>query len=210
MAQAAEHRWWRRYLHGRPVGEYLGWKRGYWHDLLRQLGLAPKPGAHVLDAGCGPAGIFTALPQCAVTAVDPLLARYDALPHFQRADYPYVTWAEAPLETVDLPRGAFDYVFCLNVVNHVRDLGGVLRVLAQAARPDAPVVVSVDAHRHAWLKPLFRAVPGDVLHPHQHDLAEYRALLVAAGLTVVAEHLHRREALFDYWVITCRKAHQPA
>ncbi len=205
MAQAAEIRWWRRYLRAKPVGEYLGWKRGYWLDLLATLGLSPKPGARVLDAGCGPAGIFTALPACAVTAVDPLLSAYEGLAHFRRGDYAQVTWIEAPLESFR-PEQAYAYVFCLNVINHVQDIEGVMRVLAKSVEAGGVVVVSVDAHRRAWLKPLFRAVPGDILHPHQYDLSEYIALLEAAGLRAISRHLHRREPLFDYWVLTCTKA----
>ena len=202
LAQAAEIRWWRRYLRGRDRDAYAGWKRGYWRTLLDELRLSPKPGSRVLDAGCGPAGIFTALPHCEVVAVDPLLPRYEGLEHFVRGDYPHVRFVADELERF-APERDFDYVFCLNVVNHVRDLARVFAVLAQAARPGAPVVVSVDAHRHVWLKPIFRAVPGDILHPHQYDLEEYVRLAEASGLDVIARRRYRREALFDYWVLTC-------
>ena len=160
-------------------------------------------GLRVLDAGCGPAGVFTVLPKASVTAVDPLLADYDALPHFGRTAHPNVHWRDTALEDfADV--GAYDYVFCLNVLNHVRDLGAVLRVLAKALRPEGTLVLSVDAHRHAWLKPVFRAVPGDVLHPHQLGLGEYEAACREAGLRVERKRLYDTPALFDYWVLTLK------
>ena len=182
------------------MGAYAGWKRAYWRTFLADIGLRVPVGARVLDAGCGPAGIFAALPHAAVTAVDPLLARYDELPAFERDDFPHVRWVAAPLESF-VAAGEFDFVFCLNVINHVRDLAGVSRVLAEACRPGGTVVISVDAHRHRLLKPLFRAVPGDILHPHQLDIVGYRDAFADAGLTVRSERLYKRTAIFDYVVL---------
>lgn len=211
MAQAVERRWWRRYLGGRDVEAYASWKRAYWRRLLRRTGHARvleqewQYRARVLDAGCGPAGVFTVLAKASVTAVDPLLDSYDELPHFCRTDHPNVHWRSVPLETYE-EAGGYDYVFCLNVLNHVRDLSAVLRVLAAALDPDGTLVLSVDAHRHAWLKPLFRFIPGDVLHPHQLGLSEYEAAFLQAGLVIVDRTLYGSPALFDYWVLSLKLA----
>ena len=199
IAQAAEIRWWKRYLAKQSVDEYSDWKKGYWTSLLKKLQLSLKPNARVLDAGCGPAGIFTALEQCEVEAVDPLLKKYDSLDHFDRDQYPYVSWHAQPLETFK-GKASFDYVFCLNVINHVRDLDVATEVLAKAAKPDGTLIISVDAHRHKWLKPIFRTIPGDVLHPHQLDLKDYEELFERHGMSVVDKVLYRKEFLFDYWV----------
>lgn len=205
IAQAAEIRWWKRYLAKQPVEEYAGWKKGYWTSLLGTLKLSPKPNALVLDAGCGPAGIFTALEHCQVEAVDPLLEQYETLDHFDRNSYPYVRWHAQPLESFNA-ENVFDYVFCLNVINHVRDLDVATEVLAKAAKQGGTIVISVDAHRHHWLKPIFRAIPGDILHPHQLDLADYENLFSRHGMEVQDKVLYREELLFDYWVFTlCRK-----
>lgn len=203
IAQAAEIRWWKHYLAKQPVSEYVGWKKGYWSSLLDTLGLSPKPNQRVLDAGCGPAGIFTALTHCQVEAVDPLLDQYETLDHFDRNNYPHVRWHAQPLESfkaVDV----FDYVFCLNVINHVRDLELATEVLAKAAKSNGTIVISVDAHRHNWLKPIFKVIPGDILHPHQLDLADYEKLFTRHGLLVKDKVLYRKEFLFDYWVFTLR------
>ena len=193
------------------MAEYAAWKRDYWRRFLRDTGharvLDPERqiGLRVLDAGCGPAGVFTVLAKASVTAVDPLLSGYDDLPHFSRTAYPNVHWVDAALEDF-ADAGVYDYVFCLNVLNHVRDLGAVLHVLAKALRPGGTLVLSVDAHRHAWLKPVFEAVPGDVLHPHQLTLGEYEAACRAAGLRLERKQLYDTPALFDYWVLTLKPA----
>lgn len=182
---------------------YLAWKKDYWKQFLEAIQLSPKPNTKVLDAGCGPAGIFTALENCSVTAVDPLLSEYEKLDHFSRASFLNVQFLPVPLEGFSAEQ-SFDYVFCLNVINHVRDLEGVSRVLAKAAKENATVVISVDAHRHRWLKPIFKLVPGDILHPHQFDLEEYVDLFSKAGLDLVSKLLYREEFLFDYWVLTLK------
>ena len=198
-------------MRGQDVGEYIGRKRAYWRKFLRETGhqrvLDPERqhGLRVLDAGCGPAGVFTVLAKASVTAVDPLLDDYDELPHFERTAYPNVHWRALPLEDFG-DVGAYDYVFCQNVINHVRDLGTVLRVLAKALRPDGTLVISVDAHRHAWLKPVFQALPGDILHPHQLSIDDYLDACREAGLDVVDEQLYATPFLFDYWVLTLKLA----
>ena len=207
IAQAAEIRWWKRYLAKQSVEAYAGWKKDYWNSLLESLQLSPKPNTRVLDAGCGPAGIFTVLEHCIVEAVDPLLERYEEIDHFDQTLYPHVTWHAQQLETFKAEQ-IFDYVFCLNVINHVRDLDVATQVLAKAVKPGGTLVISIDAHRHKWLKPIFRVIPGDILHPHQLGLADYESLFHRHGMEVVNKILYRKEFLFDYWVFTLRMSSQ--
>lgn len=211
LAQVAERLWWRRYLRSQDPVAYLAWKRDYWRTFIYRLGLAAslpperQYGLRVLDAGCGPAGIFTVYPLASVTAVDTLLTSYEDLPVFARTRYPNVHWVASSLEAYR-PTERFDLVFCLNVLNHVCDLDGVLRVLAKALSPNGTLVLSVDAHRYRLLKPVFRTIPGDVLHPHQMDLLEYEAAFAKTGFAIVERLRYRREAIFDYWVVTLRHA----
>lgn len=207
--------------------DYLTWKRAYWGDFLGRIELTqllspPEKGVapvittrnlaeelqaqrRVLDAGCGPAGIFLVLEACNVDAVDPLLDRYRQLPHFQPNAAGWVSWFAQPLETF-APTTGYDYVFCLNVINHVRDVGQVLRVLAKALRPDGRLILSVDAHRYQSLKAIFSAVPGDVLHPHQFDLEDYEKLCRESGLEVCKRLCFKQESIFSYWVLTLKLA----
>lgn len=205
LAQKAEIRWWQSYLRGKSPDEYLAWKRAYWQDFLQRVQLHPRPGWNVLDAGCGPAGVFIVLENCRVSAVDPLLESYEKnLPHFQRADYPQVHFVCAPFETAPL-EGPFDCVFCLNALNHMRDPLFSLRKMHGLLRAGGRLCLSVDVHRHGWLRRLFQRLPGDVLHPHQWEERHYRRMLKQAGFHVSGTHLLKRGKIFDYLSFTATK-----
>lgn len=206
IAQRAEIRWWQNYLRQRPVGEYLNWKRAYWREFLQRCALAPPPGARILDAGCGPAGIFLHFPQHEVIACDPLLDQYThKLDHFEPANYPGVRFLPCALEDLSLTKPC-DYVFCLNAINHVAQLDRCLDRLVAATHREGYLILSIDAHNYWGLKYLFRTLPGDILHPHQYDLAEYQAMLTRRGLRIERSVCYRRERIFDYHVLIARKA----
>jgi 2-polyprenyl-6-hydroxyphenyl methylase/3-demethylubiquinone-9 3-methyltransferase len=205
IAQWAEIRWWKRYLSEKTPAVYLAQKAAYWQRVIEQLGIAVPPGSKVLDAGCGPAGIFMVLDGAAVTAIDPLLERYQALPHFQPARYAGVAFRQMALEGLE-EEDAYDYIFCLNVINHVADMQRALLRLQQALKPDGTCWLSVDAHRYPVLQPVFAAVPGDVLHPHQYTLAQYEAQVKGAGFSILRKQLLKPGGLFDYWIFELKCA----
>jgi 2-polyprenyl-3-methyl-5-hydroxy-6-metoxy-1,4-benzoquinol methylase len=204
LAQQLEWRWWNRYLSAQAPETYLQWKRNYWQQLLQRTGQHWPPGTSVLDAGCGPAGIFIALEHCHVDAVDPLLTRYDQLPHFRGEDYPWVRFYASTLEAWE-PTTSYDVVCCLNAINHVQDLELGMRKLCAAAKPGATLLVSIDAHRYGWFKHLLRWLPLDALHPHQHSAAEYARMLEAEGCTVVQRIRYERGFWFDYYILIATK-----
>jgi 2-polyprenyl-3-methyl-5-hydroxy-6-metoxy-1,4-benzoquinol methylase len=205
IAQATEIRWWQRYLGNKSVPDYLAWKKAYWLDFLEKTGISLTPNERVLDAGCGPAGIFMVTEAQKTVALDPLLDEYAAkIPHFQSNNYPKTTFVCAPLEkyTSETP---FDTVFCLNAINHVADLGASFDKIVSLTKPNGQLIVSIDAHNHRFFKHLFRALPGDILHPHQYDLAEYKAMLEQRGCHVVRSILMKKEFFFDYYVLVSEK-----
>lgn len=208
IAQAAEIRWWRRYLKGKNPQQYLTWKKQYWRDFLQKIELAELPaGATCLDAGSSLAGIFTVLEAQEVQAIDPLMDSYAAqLPQFfEPAWYPWASFAQARLEDL-AETNAYDFVFCLNVINHVADLSGALARLWAALRSGGELVLSVDAHNYKIFKYLFRLVPADILHPHQYDLAEYQRMLQTFAPENELRTWHiKREFFFDYYVLRLKK-----
>ncbi|OWY19650.1 class I SAM-dependent methyltransferase [Sphingobacteriales bacterium UPWRP_1] len=209
LAQALEWRWWRQYLKGKSKPQYLQWKKQYWQGFLQQIAtvLPPlNPTMRILDAGCGPAGIFTVFTQQqTVVALDPLLDQYQQkLPHFCPADYPNVQFICQPLEDYS-PALPFDVVFCLNAINHVARIDQCMDNLAMATKPGGYLVLSIDAHNHPILKRLFRLVPADALHPHQYSLQEYEQLLVSRGFTMVKSLLLKQEFIFGYWALVVQK-----
>lgn len=205
IAQAAEIRWWQNYLNKKNKSEYLAWKKDYWNSFLKDCNLKIPKKANCLDAGCGPAGIFTVLTQQTVDAVDPLLHSYQTkLDHFSTNDYPTVNFIATPLEHFTSKK-PYDYVFCLNAINHVSDLDQCWDQLFAATQKGGTLIVSIDAHNHRFLKHLFRAIPGDILHPHQYDLKEYEAMLTTRGGKIV-KTIHKDKAFFfDYYVLVVEK-----
>ncbi len=205
LAQEAEIRWWSRYLKKKSVQGYLQKKAAYWHKVLSEGNCAPEPGRKVLDAGCGPAGIFIVLKANQVDAVDPLLARYEArLPHFCRSDYPGVHFFAQKLEDF-YPQTLYSCVFCLNAVNHVQDIERCFDVLANALEPGGTLALSADVHRFTWCKWLFRAFPGDILHPHQLNDADYTAMLKNRGLQILRKPVLKEGLIFRHYLYVAGK-----
>jgi SAM-dependent methyltransferase len=231
IAQAAEIRWWQGYLKNKPTTDYAVWKTKYWQDLLTEIGLDAiytegssselkiknlelkkgenavyTEGSRILDAGCGPAGIFMIFKNQKVDALDPLLDEYEAkLPHFRRENYPNVQFFSQPLESFSDKKSIYDTVFCLNAINHVADLQRAFDVLVDATKSGSTLVVSIDAHNYRFLKTIFQALPGDVLHPHQFDLAEYSAMLTSRGCRIERTILKKSEFIFNYYVLVATK-----
>ncbi len=203
VAQFLELRWWRRYVRKQTPVDYLIAKEAYWQRLLRQLDWEIVGGARVLDAGCGPAGVFITLhDQQQVTALDPLLDRYETLPIFSRARYPNVQFVTQPLESVSqLP--PFDVIYCFNAINHVRDWNKSLDVLTSLARAGTRMILTSDVHRHRWLVPIFRVLPGDALHPQQHRTEDYRQAVQQRGWRIEREEVLRTEPIFAYRAWVC-------
>ncbi len=198
IAQYFEARWWRNYLKGKSLPDYLDWKRQYWFDFLKKIGVEVPPNASVLDAGCGPAGIFLVFPENRVTAIDPLLGKYRPIfPHFTDGSLRNARFVEVPLEQLDASQ-KYDVVFCLNAINHVADLEVCLKKLREVTRSGGRLVLSVDAHNWLFFKHIFQLVPGDILHPHQLDLEGYKKRLMENGFQIEAIKPLKREFFFSY------------
>lgn len=213
LAQRLEAYWWKRYLRGKNPADYLADKRAYWQRELARLGWKTTPGRRVLDAGCGPAGIFIHLAETEnVTALDPLLDRYEAqLTIFDRADHPEVDFIHQPLEQ-PIAGPPFSAIYCFNAINHVADWDRALDVLTAAAAPGCRLILTSDVHRFGWLLPVFRVLPGDLLHPQQHRAEAYREALTARGWRIEREVLLKADGLFNYvgWVaVRSRRAPEP-
>lgn len=208
IAQAAEIRWWQMYLKDKDPQTYLEWKRQYWKDLLHNIKLDHIPNnAKCLDAGSSLAGIFMVLQQQQVLAIDPLMNAYKTeFPQFFNTEsYTNTIFEQAVLEDLKGTM-AFDYIFCLNVINHVKDIHKSLNKLWQVLSPGGTLVLSIDAHNYSFFKHLFRLVPADILHPYQYDLKEYTAMLQAFAPQQNIEVLeYKREFFFNYYILKIQK-----
>ena len=206
LAQKLEYKWWQRYLRKKNVEEYVGWKKRYWEKLLTNISslVTVSGNQQILDAGCGPAGIFIVLEDNQVTAIDPLLDKYKNLPHFQPARYPWVNFENLSIESLKSDN-QFDIIFCMNAINHVDDIQRCYDNLIKALKPGGVLVISTDTHRNNLVKKIFQLVPGDMLHPIQLNLKEYNQLLTSRGMNVLGEMLYKREMIFDYYITVAQK-----
>lgn len=206
-AQLAERKWWQLYLKNKDVSAYLNWKVSYWKQLLASCkDLVIKPDDRILDAGCGPAGVFMCFPNHdTVVAFDPLMEAYENdLPHFKKTMYPNVQFVQCGIEDFQWP-GLFSKVFCMNAINHVRDIQLSFSRLCSMTSPGGQLIVTIDAHNHGLFKHLFRMLPGDILHPHQFDLEEYKNMITQHGLKLI-DVLHlKHEFFFDHYALIAEK-----
>ena len=119
VAQAAEIKWWEGYLKNKPKADYLAWKYDYWKTLVQKTAIVLQKGDLILDAGCGPAGVFMVLEDQQVDAVDPLLDSYEKkLTHFEKKAYPHAQFFAQSLEDFELTK-EYDHIFCLNAIHQL-------------------------------------------------------------------------------------------
>ncbi|MFQ5445935.1 MAG: methyltransferase domain-containing protein [Saprospiraceae bacterium] len=205
IAQFFEGLWWKVYLFGKSEYYYLLWKKNYWRAFLKKADITAGTGEHIIEVGSGPAGIFMMFPENKVTAVEPLLPKYEKLlTHFGSAALKNVTFVAVPFEDYS-PVHPFDKVFCLNVINHVRDLPTCMNKLFDLTKKGGRLYISVDAHRWNFLKKVFQLIPWDVLHPYQHSLHEYECMLESRGFFIGRVGLIKSTWIFNYYLIVAKK-----
>jgi 2-polyprenyl-3-methyl-5-hydroxy-6-metoxy-1,4-benzoquinol methylase len=208
IAQWFELQWWQQYLRGKDKATYLTWKKNYWQNLLQKIegDIKINSTQTVIDLGCGPAGIFIALSDNKVTAVDPLLDEYEKQTQFfNPSDYPNVSFVQNTIEEFH-SQTKYDLVCCMNAINHVHDIEKGFEQLRMLCSENGTIIVSIDAHNFPFFKYLFRLIPGDILHPHQYDLKEYQGFLERDGWKNSKPVLLKHEFFFDHYLLVAKKA----
>lgn len=206
IAQWFEQKWWKNYLQGKSTADYIQWKKNYWHKFLQQINIdAEKICEPVIDIGCGPAGIFMIIEGENVTALDPLLSKYESeLEIFKRENYPNKKFVECDFESFE-PAEKFKTIFCINAINHFIDIHFSLEKLYHLTDKNGKLIVSIDTHNYGFFKYLFRLIPLDVLHPHQYNLQEYKQMLEKTGFVIKEEHCQQKAFFFNYIVLVAEK-----
>lgn len=206
LAQTLELKWWKKYLKNKNRNHYLQWKASYWDKFLFDIEKYIELPEHyaILDAGCGPAGIFICLKRNQVIAIDPLLEKYIENGLLEPEYYPWVQFKQSNIEDMEYTE-KFDYIFCLNAINHVKDIDKSYDALVRALKPGGMLVLSTDAHKNNFLKKIFQLIPGDLLHPVQLNIEEYKAHLIKRKLEIVQNILYKEESIFDYYITLAKK-----
>ena len=207
LAQKIEYRWWKKYLEKRDVTEYLKWKYNYWHVLLQSIYafVDPPHGKTILDAGCGPAGIFMNLEGNTVHAMDPLLEKYKSFKHFLPERYPWTQFINSPLEDLN-EVATYDLIFCMNAINHVNHIDLCYDKMVKALKPGGYLIISTDCHRNNFVKKIFQLIPGDVLHPIQLNILEYHEFLTKRNMKILSDVIYKQELIFNYHLSISQKA----
>ncbi len=176
--------------------------------------VAVKPGARILDAGCG-SGRHTAaahgFPGATAIGVD--LCHGDLCQARERlAFHDRVgasgggAWAFAVADNRHLPfaDATFDLVICAEVLEHIHDHRRAVGELVRVLKPGADLVVSVPRawpERICWrLAPDYSAANGG--HVRIYSKKELLDLMAEAGLQVRCTH-HAHSLHAPYWWLKC-------
>lgn len=203
VAQQVEINWWKKYLSAKDKNHYQQYKKTYWKQLLNQIkcNIFPDKLEHILEVGCGPAGMFILLDQYKVHALDPLIDKYESkLLHFKKSNYPNVEFINTSFEKF-LSHKIYKLIICMNVLNHVQDISMCSRKLIQLLDNKGFLLLSIDSHNYLIIKYLFKAIPLDILHPHQYDLNEYKNMFKQSGCKVMETICIRKGFFFNHHVL---------
>jgi SAM-dependent methyltransferase len=117
--------------------------------------LAPKPGEHVIDVGCGPGFLTRSLaeavgPTGRVLGADlsePLLAMAAA----RCAGLSWVRLQQGDARELDLPNDLFEAATCVQVLEYVRAVDGAIAELFRLLRPGGrAVIIDADWRALVW------------------------------------------------------------
>jgi len=142
-------------------------------DYLTRYG-SLRPGAHILEIGCGTGHNLPMLARFGdvdAIEIDPA-ARAIAS---ERLGKPV---GDAPLpELPGVPRGAYDLIAVLDVVEHIEDDVGALAAMRDCLAPGGAILIAVPAHQWMWSA-------HDVVNHHKrrYSKATLKAAIAAAGL----------------------------
>ena len=104
--------------------------------LVEELGIDPR-GKKTLDVGCGGGFLAEELARlgCDVTGIDPSEKSLEAARAHARTAGLDIEYRQAPGERIPFPDGAFDVVYCCDVLEHVADLGKVISEISRVLKP---------------------------------------------------------------------------
>ena len=153
------------------------WSRRWEYPFAAQraieFGKSRSGATKILDAGSGvtffPYYLCQNLPQAQVICCDnnpsypPMFAAINA-----RTDHARVSFIEAKLQSLPLPDGDLDCVYCISVLEHTDHYGQILREFARVTKPGAKLILTFDLSLDGRF-PLSRAAATKLLQ----TLAEY-------------------------------------
>ena len=148
-------------------------RRDILHDYLGRFGALPRD-ARILEIGCGTGHNLPMLAQFGevdAIEIDPAARRIAGERLGKRV-------GDAPLPILPgVPRGAYDLIAVLDVVEHIEDDVAALNAMRERLAPGGKILITVPAHPWMWSA-------HDVVNHHhrRYTKATLRAAIAAAGL----------------------------
>lgn len=154
--------------------------------LARLDGPAPLK---LLDLGCGEGRMLRLLreadPRHEVTGMD-------HNPNVLSISIPGVKMGQADItDPGSLPAEAFDRIFCLDMLEHLKQVSGPIATLKKALKPGGLLILSAPSENafHKFCRLLLKGklskAEGSDHSPHYHDAATLERDILAAGFTCV-------------------------
>lgn len=163
------------YLHRNKLASNLFWSR-----IRFALSMAEHlPGAKVLDFGCGGGITFLYLKKlnCSVTACEKEF--------YQLAEHVNVTLDTGVTIKTDLfaINEQFDYIFALDVLEHIDRLDIYLDKLIELCSSQAKIIISGPTEN--WLYKIGRKISGFSGHYHVRNIYDIEDVMKSRGLTML-------------------------
>jgi ubiquinone/menaquinone biosynthesis C-methylase UbiE len=169
----------------RVAGEYAAHRQvhgGVFRELSGRAGL--RPGAKVLEVGCGTGNYASALAGQHHLAAHGLDPSTGMLTHARAHPEP-VTWLQGRAESLGFAGDAFDLIFSVDVIHHIGDKGAFYHEAARVLRPGGWVCTVTDSaeiiHHREILSGYFPETVERELDRYPR-LAQLEAWMAAAGL----------------------------
>jgi SAM-dependent methyltransferase len=145
--QQAELEFWKEWM-AKP--DYVQIRRQDWIDKTRWFDIYPwqvlPDPQRALDLGCGPDSVFENTPYAGhVTACDRLMELYPKSPLRERCLY-----KEEDAENLSFASGEFDWVFCVNMIDHTPDPVKVISEIHRVLRPEGLLFFEVHFDPHLF------------------------------------------------------------
>lgn len=148
---------------------------------LRLVAGIVRPGAALLDVGCGTGAFIAAVAErfAAVTGIDED-ERAVALCRDRFVGLHHVSLHHCPAEQVASLAGPFDTISCLDVIEHLDDPGPVLDAVNRLLRPGGQMIMTVPN----WYSGVTSFFHDDGLHKQFHSSWGWAALLRRHGFGI--------------------------
>jgi SAM-dependent methyltransferase len=180
----------------------MGAKRGRVRFVRESI--RPFPGMRVLDLGCGPAEILSALPD------DVVYVGYDMSPHYiasarrkfgTRGDFHCRLLEQTEVATLE----SFDLVMGIGVLHHLDDTTARhFMMIAKVALKQGGRILTLDPCFAAGQNPVARFLISRDRGQHVRNADGYLALADGTGLEATGKVVHQVWIPYTHWIMECR------